>query len=58
MTEYEALHRQAESDLALFQLLSDEARDGVPECHPLHSLQMATEKITKAALGAITGRPA
>lgn len=39
--------RQAESDLALFVLLRGA---GVHECHLLHYLQMATEKLSKAYL--------
>ena len=38
---------QAKSDHAVFVLLR---RAGVPECHMLHYLQMAAEKISKAYL--------
>jgi HEPN domain-containing protein len=39
--------RQAQSDLALFIQLR---RSGAQECHLLHYLQMATEKLSKAYL--------
>jgi hypothetical protein len=38
---------QAKSDLAIFHLLRSK---GVPQCHLLHYLQMATEKLSKAYL--------
>lgn len=39
--------RQATSDFQLFERLR---RDGAAECHVLHYLQMATEKLSKAYL--------
>ena len=58
MWEHEALLRQARSDFQVFELLQDRHRNEVPECHPLHYLQMVTEKLAKAAfiaLGAPVG---
>ena len=40
-------HRQARSDHAIFV---HPRRAGVHECHPLHSLQMSTERLSKAYL--------
>lgn len=57
MTEYAPFHKQAQSDLAVFELLRAEDREVAPECHALHHLQMATEKLAKAILGALTGQP-
>ena len=48
MSEWEAFLAQARSDYAVFELLLDMRREDVPECHPLHYLQMATEKLAKA----------
>ena len=48
MKEYEAFVRQARSDYATFQLLLEQDRQSVPACHPLHYLQMTTEKLAKA----------
>lgn len=42
--------RQARSDFAVFRLLIGQDRSLVHECHPLHYLQMATEKLAKAAM--------
>jgi len=39
--------QQAQSDYEIFTLLR---RQGVPDCHKLHYLQMATEKLAKAFL--------
>ncbi|HZL37716.1 MAG TPA: hypothetical protein VFC78_20535, partial [Tepidisphaeraceae bacterium] len=47
----QALLRQARSDLTVFDLLA--AHEDVPECHALHFLQMATEKLAKAAFLAL-----
>ncbi len=58
MQEHEALVRQARSDFTLFELLRVMDRGVSPECHPLHYLQMATEKLAKAvylALGVQVG---
>lgn len=47
MTEYQRLFLvQARSDLAVFELLLKEP--GLPACHFLHYLQMATEMLGKA----------
>lgn len=56
MTWAEAFLQQACSDYAIFKLLSRSA--DTPECHRLHYLQMATEKLAKyhACLGT-TGQP-
>jgi hypothetical protein len=56
MTEQEAFLKQAASDYAVFRMLLDLDRDIVPACHPLHYLQMATEKLAKAAMIAL-GQP-
>src|SRR5208283_5496445 len=45
--EQELWWRQAESDHSVFVHLR---RAGIPECHLLHYLQMATEKLSKAYL--------
>jgi hypothetical protein len=45
--------RQAQSDLQVFKLLAAQDRTDVPDCHPLHYLQMATEKLAKAAMLAL-----
>jgi hypothetical protein len=50
MTKSEAFARQAGSDLDVFDVLAAQNRAGVPECHPLHYLQMAAEKVAKAHL--------
>lgn len=39
---------QADSDLAVFDLLTAPAQRALPRCHSLHYLQMACEKIAKA----------
>ena len=44
----EALRQEALSDVNAFQHLSGQA--DTPVCHPLHSLQMATEKLAKSLL--------
>ncbi|MCC2669544.1 MAG: hypothetical protein K0Q72_2015 [Armatimonadetes bacterium] len=49
MEKHEAFLKQARSDFAVFELLQSEDRTDVPECHPLHYLQMATEKLAKSA---------
>ena len=54
MTEHEAYLRQARSDFGVFQLLLEQDRDMVPACHPLHYLQMSTEKLAKAKLAKIS----
>ena len=43
---------QARSDFNVFLRLEAQARDDVPECHPLHYLQMAGEKLAKAIIAA------
>jgi hypothetical protein len=43
---------QARSDFAIFRHLLDQPRASVPECHALHYLQMASEKLAKAILDA------
>lgn len=53
MTKQEAYRRQAESDFSVFRLLAARPRNEIPECHPLHYLQMATEKLAKAAFIAL-----
>jgi hypothetical protein len=53
VTEHDALLRQARSDFAIFEFLRIQDRDVVPMCHPLHYLQMATEKLAKALFIAI-----
>jgi hypothetical protein len=50
MNEDEAFLVQAQSDFAVFELLLDQEREKVPECHPLHLLQMSAEKLAKAFL--------
>jgi hypothetical protein len=57
MTEDEAFLCQAQSDWALFERLLDADGDLVPVCHPLHYLQMATEKLSKAVLMAARQPP-
>lgn len=42
--------QQARSDLRVFEMLASADRAVIPECHPLHYFQMATEKLAKAAL--------
>lgn len=42
----QGFYEQASSDWAIYELLSSARR--VERCHPLHYLQMATEKIAKA----------
>jgi len=49
MTKHEAFWRQARSDFAVFEVLARQDRSPVPACHPLHYLQMAVEKLGKAA---------
>lgn len=53
MTRGQALVRQARSDFRDYQQLSELDRALVPECHPLHYFQMASEKVAKAAFGAM-----
>jgi hypothetical protein len=48
MTQAEAYFVQAKSDLDVFEALAAMDRTTIPECHPLHYLQMAAEKIAKA----------
>jgi len=50
MKQHEAYLKQARSDFQVFRLLLKQDRTEVPECHVLHYLQMATEKLAKAAL--------
>ena len=46
-----AYARQAEADLNTYEALTRiQARDKIPECHVLQFLQMACEKLVKAAL--------
>ena len=52
MTRADAFVAQARSDYRVFRLLLEADRQIVPECHPLHYLQMATEKLAKAAMSA------
>ncbi|QDV13955.1 hypothetical protein CA51_38470 [Rosistilla oblonga] len=47
--------QQAKSDHEVFELLRGE---GVPACHSLHYLQMATEKLAKASFWANNDPPA
>ena len=46
LTQAEAFRCQADSDFSVFLLL--QGHSSVAECHPLHYLQMATEKLAKA----------
>jgi len=55
MTWSEACLLQARSDWQVYQTLQQQP---VPECHPLHYLQMATEKLGKAFLIAGGNAPA
>jgi hypothetical protein len=48
MTRAEAFFEQARSDFAVYELLQRQGTSAVPECHVLHYLQMATEKLAKA----------
>jgi len=57
MTSYGAFLAQARSDYRTFEILLAQPRDEVPECHPLHYLQMACEKLAKALRGKISGTP-
>ena len=50
---HEAYLLQARSDFAVFELLVRQGRADVPECYALHYLQMATEKLAKAAFLAL-----
>ena len=52
MNQAGAFHVQAESDFRIFLHLKAQTREEVPECHPLHYLQMAGEKLAKAILAA------
>lgn len=56
MTEQESFLAQATSDYHVFRILLDLDRSDVPACHPLHYLQMFTEKLAKAAMIAL-GQP-
>lgn len=47
--------QQAKSDYEIFELLRGE---GVPACHSLHYLQMATEKLAKASFWSNNDPPA
>lgn len=53
MTERDAFLAQAISDYRTFRLLLRFSRAEVPECHPLHYLQMSAEKVAKAAMIAL-----
>lgn len=53
MTEQTAFLAQGLSDYRVFQILLDLDRNETPACHPLHYLQMATEKLAKAAMLAL-----
>jgi hypothetical protein len=53
MERHEAFLKQARSDFRVFSLLRGQDRGYVPECHALHYLQMATEKLAKAAFMAL-----
>jgi hypothetical protein len=57
MEEREAFQRQARSDFQVFELLHRQHLGEVSECHALHYLQMATEKLAKAAFIALDVRP-
>ncbi|MCE5240431.1 hypothetical protein LLH23_18380 [bacterium] len=46
MTKAHAFFRQAASDFRVFELLL--SQPGLPQCHALHYLQMASEKLAKA----------
>lgn len=48
MKEHDAFLKQAQSDFVVFEFLRSLDRTLVPECHPLHYLQMSTEKLAKA----------
>lgn len=48
-----AQFRAPRSDFAVYQHLIALDRADVPECHPLHYLPMADEKVSKAAFGAL-----
>lgn len=52
MTRRIAFLRQARSDFAAFDHLVRQPRLAIPQCHPLHYLQMAAEKLAKAVLDA------
>lgn len=56
MTEPEAFLAQARSNFKVFRILLDLDRAEGPACHPLHYLQMSTEKLAKAAMIAL-GQP-
>lgn len=49
MTEHDAFLEQARSDFSAYEMLL-RADPPMPECHVLHYLQMATEKLAKALL--------
>jgi hypothetical protein len=53
MNRWEANLRQARSDYQVFILLCDPRWKELPECHALRYLQMATEKLAKAAFMAM-----
>jgi hypothetical protein len=57
MTKSEAFLTQAASDFPVFALLLQQDRDQVPSCHVCHYLQMAVEKLAKAALQRTGGDP-
>ena len=50
MTKSDAFLAQAQSDLRVFSILIEMNRESVSECHVLHYLQMASEKLAKAIL--------
>ena len=47
MTKAQAFHAQARSDFLVYEHL---AAQSLPECHALHYLQMAAEKVAKAVI--------
>ncbi|HZL36130.1 MAG TPA: hypothetical protein VFC78_12510 [Tepidisphaeraceae bacterium] len=53
MTRDGALLLQARSDFAVYQHLASLDRSAMPECHALHYFQMCSEKVSKAAFGAL-----
>lgn len=53
----QAFHNQAQSDFAIFGFLRDHGPPGMPECHPLHYLQMTVEKLSKAFVAAQGSEP-
>jgi len=51
MNQRQAFLVQARSDFEVFDHLRSNAGFDLPECHALHFLQMATEKLAKAVIG-------